>query len=139
MRPSAGTGTISKLAVVRPCWKLRVESTGRSPSGQACSQPAPAGWLATTLTATAETLAGAGMPLAPVALKVVVPRRQGHVVDHGGRGHGDEPGPLTVEAALAYQPRRRTITLVAAVEKIVICPDEETGTVSKSAVVWPWA
>jgi hypothetical protein len=33
MRPSAGIGTTSKLAVVRPWEKLRVESTGRSPSG----------------------------------------------------------------------------------------------------------
>ena len=73
MWPSAGTRTTSKPAVFRPCWKFRVESTGRSPSGYAWSQPLPLGWNAITLRATADTWPGAGTPLAPVTRNEVIP------------------------------------------------------------------
>ena len=54
-----------------------MESTGRSPSGYAWSQPLPLGWLAITLRANAFTFGEAGMPLVPLA-------------------------PVTVEAALVW-------------------------------------
>jgi hypothetical protein len=69
-----GTRTISWLAVVRPAWKFRVESTGGEASaGYTWRWPLAVGWLAITLTATADTLAAAGTPPRLVTVAVVVP------------------------------------------------------------------
>jgi hypothetical protein len=130
------------LAVVRPCWKFRVELTGRAPAdGYTWSQPLPPGWLAMTLRASALTFGEAGIPLAPeapVAVKVVVPpaARLTLLTTVDG-GTGTYLAPVTPAAALVYQPRSRTRTLVAAVARMEIWPPEETGTISKPAVVRP--